>query len=196
MTQVTPTLTPSTAAEVAGALVWARGPSAPASQWWLLPLAQSALETGNWKSMYDWNVGFTALRASPDYFTLGSNPNHFDAFTALGDGCKTFVGWLGKHGALASADAGDLNAYVSTLKAGNYAGPSGYDAYQAGLASLAKTYAGVTPIPYSPPEQPLVLRPATSPWPALLGAAAIVGAAGAAAYALRGMRPVRRRAYG
>lgn len=190
--QVDAVKTPASAADVAGA-VWRAyvkltGNSPPAESSYLMPLAQSAFETGSWQKMIDWNTGYLTAAAGEDWFLAYSGSLHFKAYDSLDDGALAMMSWLFKHGALAAADANDLNAYGDALQRGCYVGcpwscGAGIDPatcrarYMGGIASLMHRYAGVVPAPASSPSQ--------NNTSALVKGAAIIGAAGFFAWALR-----------
>jgi hypothetical protein len=90
-------LTPSNEAAVTVALIkaWedARNES-PSLDILALLLAQSALETGHWKSMYNWNLynGIAVSSAQLHYNGLDSgNSRQFRAFESLGEGADRYV---------------------------------------------------------------------------------------------------------
>lgn len=163
--QVESVLTPSSAPVVAGALVFAykaeTGRDPPAASSWLVPLAQSAVETAHWKAMWNFNPGNYTHdpRDSYDWFHIGHNALGeasklaFRSYGSLGDGCRDLVHWLKTHGALAPADAGDVPGYVAKLKAGWYVGsdPAVYPKYQTAIAAIVEQYKAVTPTPYAEP---------------------------------------------
>ena len=137
-------------------MVWAyqraTGREPESSYSWLLPLAQSAFETGNWQSMYNWDAGFISQpNKSLPYYYRGTNVVPFASYSTLRQGCLAMMRWLSKHGTLAYADNNDLAGYVASLQAGGYVGsnPSVYPAYQAGIAGELRSLAGVVPEAYS-----------------------------------------------
>jgi hypothetical protein len=155
--QVSATPTPSDAATVAGAFIWAyqqvTGHAPPSEYSWLMPMSQSALETGSWgRSLIQNNLGFVTT-ASPgdDYFVKGSNPLHFAAYGTLGQGALAMMRVLARDGALVHADAGDLSSYVASLQAGCYVGcdPGVYPSYEADIASLMQQLVSTQPRAYS-----------------------------------------------
>lgn len=195
MPQVAATKTPATAADVAGAMwrayVKLTGNTPPAESSYLMPLAQSALETGNWTKLYNFDLGnvTTAHPDQEDWFYQYAGSLKFKAYASLDDGALAMMTWLFKHGALAAADANDLNAYGDALQRGCYVGcpwscGAGIDPatcraqYMSGIASLMHRYAGV--VPSSTP-----LPPSQNNTTALAKGAAIVAAAGFFAWALR-----------
>jgi hypothetical protein len=163
--QVESVLTPSSAPVVAGAMVAAykaeTGSDPPARSSWLIPVAQSALETLNWRAMWNWNPGnYThGPKDSYDWFFIGHNAlgeaSHlqFRSYGSLGEGCRDLMRWLKSHGTIASADAGDVPGYVKSLQAGWYVGsdPAVYPKYQKAIASLVEQYKAVEPVPYTEP---------------------------------------------
>lgn len=148
-------LTPSDAAHVAGAMVLAyervTGRPPPARSSWLIPLAQSALETGHWLHMKDNNTG---------------NVGPGRSYPTLLDGAVAQMAWLAKHHALDAADANDINAYGDALEKGCYVGcpwdcGGGIDPatckaqYMSAVASIAQRYKDVVPVyDEQPPPKP------------------------------------------
>lgn len=181
--QVAAQLTPSDAATVAGAMIWAYQRvtgRAPVSQDdWLMPLAQSAFETANWSALTHWNVGFISQPdASRPYFYRGINPVPFAVYATLGQGCVAMMRWLQSRGALIGADHGDLAVYVDGLRSGGYLGKNGdYVGYQNGIASMMLRYTNVVPTPYG--EGPM--SNLSTPKAVALGVG-LIAAAGVAAY--------------
>jgi hypothetical protein len=191
--QVDAKLTPASPEVVAGAMVWAYrktiGREPPTNSSWLLPLAQSAIETAHWSQLFNHNVGniTTTGSGSTDWF---SNPHvtvplKFKAYPKLGAGCMDLYHWLKVHDVVRYADAGDNEGYKNALIAGGYAG----DSYPS-LDGYTAKYAGISPSLYW--EIPT--------W----GAIAIgVGVVGASAYVAhkyilnqpRGRRRVAHRGY-
>jgi hypothetical protein len=197
--QIAPVATPSDPATVAGAMIWAyqyvTGRAPPSRSSWLLPLAQSAFETANWQQMYSWNVGYISQpNKSQPYYFRGSNPVPFAVYPTLGQGCAALIRWLQRTGALAGADANNLQTYGAALQSGGYLGsdPSQYPAYLAGIQSEMQRYANVVPTPYS---EGGVVPVNTTNWQALGLAALVLGAAGVAAYAIHPATASRARAW-
>lgn len=163
--QVESVLTPSSAPVVAGAIVAAykaaMGRDPPARSSWLIPLAQSAVETAHWHAMWNWNPGnYThGPKDSYDWFFIGHNALgeastlQFRSYGSLGEGCRDLVGWLKSHGTIASADAGDVPGYVQSLQRGWYVGsdPAVYPKYQKAIASIVEQYKAIDPVPYTEP---------------------------------------------
>jgi hypothetical protein len=191
-------LTPSTAPEIAGALVAAyrqimqRDPVQPEE--WLYPLAQSALETGNWKSMYNNNVGF--LEFGGDTFSLPNASGPFTSYANIGQSALAMMRWLFKRGVMAHAYAVDLPGYIDALQAGNYAGkdPGAYDRYRKAMPSLVKQYSSVVPTPYTEPPMPQTTTTTdnTNVKLAVAGGVIIVGAATLLAFAIASDKTPRR----
>ena len=184
MPQVTAEKTPYVAPVIAGAFIWAytqvtgRDPVSQAS--YLMPMAQSAVETGYWRSMFNNNTGNVTSAGGADEWMFEYVGSHrFRSYPTLGQGALAQMRWLAKHGALGFADSNDLTGYIGALKGGCYVGcpPEGdMSAYQASMASAMHKYNGVTPVPYS--ESGLMLTSTTRAW--LLGGALLLGAAGVA----------------
>src|SRR5271165_4290541 len=131
--------TPASASDVLGALIGA-GLSKNAA---VMVAAQSALETGGWQQMWNWNLG--NVTTNDDYYTIGSNPLHFRPSDSLSAGAVDFVGYLSGRGLIPYADAGDLSGYVGRLQAIGYAGNADYGAYQTGMQTWIDKLGGVTP---------------------------------------------------
>lgn len=194
MPQVEALKTPASAADVAGAMsrayVKLTGNAPPAESSYLMPLAQSALETANWKSLYNFDLGnVTTANPNDSWFFQYQGSLKFKAYASLDDGALAMMSWLQKHGAIAAADANDLNAYGDALQRGCYVGcpwscgagisPETCRAkYLAGIASLMHRYAGVVPSAAPTP-------PSQNNTSALLKGIAIIGAASFFAWALR-----------
>ena len=155
--QVASTLTQADASAIAGAMIWAyqqvTGRSPPSKSSWMMPLAQSAFETANFSSLYDWNVGFISQPSkSQPYFYRGSNPVPFAVYSTLGQGCIAMLRWLQRSGSLAGADNNDLGAYSIGLQKSGYLGNSDasvYAQYASGIAAEMTRYASVVPTAYS-----------------------------------------------
>jgi hypothetical protein len=183
--------TPSDAATVAGAFIYAyermlhRSPVH--QEEWLYPLAQSAFETGHWKSMYNNNVG--NLEFGGDTFSLGSAaPGPFTSYATMADSAEAMLRWLAKKNALTHAFHADLPAYMDAVQAGNYAGKNAdYATYRNAMASLVEQYRSTVPKPYEP-ESPLATTSIYRPF--ILAGAAVAGAAGA--WWLLRQKPIRR----
>lgn len=184
--QIAPVATPSDPATVAGAMIWAyqyvTGRAPPSKSSWLMPVAQSAFETANWQQMYGNNAGYISQpNKSQPYYFRGSNPVPFAWYPTLGQGCAALIRWLQRTGALAAADANNLQAYGVALQSGGYLGsdPSQYPVYLAGISSEMQRYTNVVPVPYS---EGGIVPVNTTNWQALGLAALVVSAAGVAAY--------------
>jgi hypothetical protein len=111
-----------------------------------LPTAVSALETAQWQQMFDWNAG-NITTSSPDYSLRGgNNPLHFRIYPSLAAGALDLVHWLAVHGAIAAADAQDLEGFAAAMQRGCYAGcdPSVYSAGDA-LGGQLSALGGVAP---------------------------------------------------
>jgi len=189
--QIAPVATPSDPATVAGAMIWAyqyvTGRAPPSRSSWLMPLAQSAFETANWQQMYNNNAGYISQpNKSQTYYFRGSNPVPFAVYPTLGQGCAALIRWLQRTGALAGADANNLQTYGAALQSGGYLGsdPSQYPAYLAGIQSEMQRYANVVPTPYSEsptgPSTPFGLTNGQ----AIVLAIGALAAAGLAAYSI------------
>jgi len=158
MGQVDAVKTPYVAPVVAGAFVYAYtrvvGAPPPAQSSYLMPMAQSAVETGYWKSMFNNNAGnMTATSPNTqDWMFEYAGSHRFRSYSTLGAGAVDMVTWLFKHGALAFADANDLTGYVGALQRACYVGcpPEGdMNAYAAGISSAMHKYSGIVPVTYS-----------------------------------------------
>lgn len=100
-----------------------------------LLLAHSAGETGRWRSMYNWNYGFTTTLGDRDWFVLPGNPLRFRSFTDAPTGARDWLQMLRESfpDAWAALPSGDPARYVQGLlhgKAGSYFGPAPVPAYE------------------------------------------------------------------
>jgi hypothetical protein len=195
LTQVTATKTPASGGEILGALQ-AAGVSANAA---VMLAAQSALETGGWVSMWNWNLGDVTTNTG-DFFILGNNKGHFTSLPDLNTGAAYFVNYLNGHGLIPYAEAGDLAGYVARLTSFGYAAelaqPGGPEAYQAGMAGWMSKLGGVTPT--TPATVPTPTTPATVPNPirtALIVSAILLASAATAYYIVEGELPDPRRIF-
>jgi hypothetical protein len=192
MPQVAAQKTPYVAPVIAGAYVWAysqvtgRNPVSQAS--YLMPMAQGAVESGYFRSMYNNNPGnVTAGHPdTQDWMVEYQGSHRFRSYNTLGQGVLDQLQWLHHHGVIPFADANDLDGYVSALQRGCYVGcpPEGdMNAYKAGIASAMHKYNGITPVPYSESSGLLSLGEMT-PTKALLLAGGILAVAGGVAYVI------------
>lgn len=172
MSQAVATIrTPASASDVLGALINA-GLSQNAA---VMAAAQSALETGGWQQMWNWNLG--NVTTNGDYYLLGSDTtHHYRPSDSLSAGAADFVGYLTNRGLIPYADAGDLAGYVSKLKSFGYF-ESDASAYQSGMQSWIDRLGGVTPT-YG------------FPWKTIgIVAAILIGASATAYYIVEGELP-------
>jgi hypothetical protein len=190
--QVIAQKTPYVAPVIAGAYVWAYAQvtgHTPVSQAsYLMPMAQGAVESGYFRSMYNNNPGNVTAGnpASQDWVFEYPGSHRFRAYATLGQGVLDQLQWLHKHGCLPFADANDLGGYVSALQRGCYVGcpPEGdMAAYQNGIATAMHKYNGITPVPYSESSFIPSLSNLT-PMKALLLAGGILAVAGGVAYVI------------
>jgi hypothetical protein len=87
-------------------------------------LAQSALETGRWKSMYNFNPAFLTT-STRGYFKLhvpGQEKYKYSAFTQAYEGTGAHVSWVMRNSpnAFLAATAGDPLAFARALKAAKF----------------------------------------------------------------------------
>jgi len=181
--QVDAVKTPATPGEVAGAMLraYARvtGTGPTTETGYLMPLAQSAFETGHWKSMFNWNTGNVTSSGAGDWVYEYAGSLRFQAYASLDDGATSHVAFLKHCGALGAMDAGDVHGFVEALRACKYIGSdeASYQALEASLPSILAKYRGTLPLP--PPAA------AGSMLGALAKGAAIVGGAGLLAWVIR-----------
>jgi hypothetical protein len=168
MSLVAATLTPLASDQAMGAIQAALPIGTSVGQAGLaLIAAQSATETGWWAAMYNWNFGNVTptptQQTTGDYFQHANTGSMmYRSFPDPISGAKAMLDWLSSHGALAAAEAGDLDGYMAALQAGSYLGTIGltdgsghtvtqsdYDTYRANIASISAQLMLVTPI--SPP---------------------------------------------
>ena len=169
--------------------VTARMPVSEAS--YLMPLAQSAFETGNWRSMFGWNTGNITTHGDPDdWFYQYAGSLKFKSYPSLDDGALAQVKTLNHMHALEAADAGDVAGFVDELRRGHYIGndQKAYQDLQNALPSLMAKYRGVVPAPASASSPPSLAKPL------LIGAAIIAASLAGAVYLRRHPLVVRRRA--
>ena len=165
--QVEAVLTRSDASAMAGAIVSSYGRivghAPPSRSSWLVPLAQSALETKHWSAMWNYNAGNITsgqpdredwLRIPVSGLTLdhggAAGKLRFRASGSLGEGTDALVAWLDHHGAIAAADAGDFEGFVAALQNGGYVGsdPKVYGPYRDTLGKLVKELGATEPGDY------------------------------------------------
>ena len=116
-------LTPVTAADVKSSIVKVltmlyEAPVADTS--WLWPLAVSANETADWKQLFNFNAGNVSRMWSlsgPYYINphVPENTQTFASFDSLDAGISAMLRTMHKMGALAAADAGDLEAFQKAM---------------------------------------------------------------------------------
>ena len=156
---------------------------------YVMPAAQSALETGQWQQMYCWNTGNVTHVSGDgyDYFhqpggEVNGVPLDFRAYADLAAGAHDQLRLLNKNGVLTFADAGDLDGYIEALAQSCYVGCrtatyDPYPAYKRAMDGLTTQLLQITPtMPTTPPNVPTT--PAKSGGggaPVLLGLAAIAG---------------------
>lgn len=141
---------------IAGVFVYAyervMGHSPPTQSSYLMPMAQSAFETGYWASMYNNNLGnVTATSDTQDWMHESAGGHRFRAYKTLGDGALDMMLLLKRRGVMPFADANDLSGYVGALAHACYMGcpPEGsYVTYQNGMSSAMHKYNGIAPVPY------------------------------------------------
>ena len=189
MGQVATVLTKSTPAKALGAILYVL-PSGSTRTAANMIAAQSAIETANWKSMHNWNMGNVTPsqgQISAGISWMNQNlPMKYIAFSDIVAGSRAMVNWIIARGALPAANSGDLVGYMSKLQASCYLGcigntdPTGhtvtaadYAGYQSGIASRMSTLATVTP---EMPSWWEVLSPADIALGTTAVAAAAVGA--------------------
>jgi hypothetical protein len=155
--------------------------------------AQSATETASWKSMHNWNMGNVTptaqqVAAGVPWMDQGIRGMKYIAFPDPVSGSRAMVGWLQYHGLLGFAQNGDLDGYMSALRAGCYLGcigktdPTGhtvsqtdYDNYRANISGLMSQLSSVTPVaPPVPSTTPIAGVP---PWLIVAGVGAVAGLA-------------------
>lgn len=155
MSEVTAVRTPAPTDEMIGAFQRAYerlvGPP-PSAGAYVLPAAQSALETGRWTKMYNWNAGNLTHSAGDGYDSMHEYPGSlaFRAYDELQEGVDDMMRLLQKTGVLPFAAASDVDGYVETLAAHCYVGcrKPGYDPYPAylkAMRSLATELGAVVP---------------------------------------------------
>ena len=122
--EVSATLTPATAQDVKAAFYngWTdiHGHN-PSDETTAMLLSHSALETGQWKSMYNWNPGnITTIHGK--FFRLGGGPHQYRAYKTLDEGAKDMIMYLErKHkGAFDELRFGRPDLYARKLKASGY----------------------------------------------------------------------------
>ena len=87
--------------------------------------AQSALETGNWQKMWNYNWGNITTTGSP-WFTLGAEKlvgaHHYRPFNSVAEGATYYVDFLARRypAAWALLGSGNTQAFSQALKAGGY----------------------------------------------------------------------------
>lgn len=142
--QVTAVKTPLTNAQaktlLSAALTNAFG-RAPTSGELSMVMAQSALETGHWKSIFNYNFGNSVGSTSNAWFALKGTPGyHYKAFSSASEGSQYFVNLLKKTFTKAWSLLGSGNpaAFAQALHDQGYF-ESPVEQYAAGLTSLYAT---------------------------------------------------------
>jgi hypothetical protein len=136
-------LTPTSAAEVLGALTqaWTEATGQSADPDGILILAaHAAMETGNFARLYDYNLG--NLRFAPggggdllrtasdgyDFAHFAHHPNvpqvsmMYRVYPDLASGAQALIDWAYHHGAAQAVASGDLPGFMNALRAGCYLG--------------------------------------------------------------------------
>lgn len=144
--QVAATLTPSTKEHIAAAIIAAyrdlKGRDPLTKNSWLWPLALSANETADWKSMRNWNVG-NVTAAHPDSVTWFYNPFvtstalKFLSFDGPRAGALSMLKTLDHNGGLIAAETGDQVGWQNALNA--YLGGDTYPPLWSIIARLQDT---------------------------------------------------------
>jgi hypothetical protein len=105
-------------------------------------LAQSALETGFWQKMWNWNFGNSVAAPGSPFFVLHeASVHHYRPFSSAWQGAAYFVALIRRRFARAWSllGAGDPVAFAYALKAQNYyEAPAA--AYGAHLAELYRKF--------------------------------------------------------
>ena len=122
MPKVERIVTPASYSEVASALASAGAPNENAVK---LLAAHSAVETGSWMRMSNYNLGNYTVwnQALEAWYIAGSNPRPFKAFQSLKEGADWYVQKIDSQGLLRYAVSGDVTGYVNCLKSIGYAIP-------------------------------------------------------------------------
>lgn len=139
----------------------------------LVLLAQSALETGRWKSCHAYNLGnakhvpndgrdFTYFRCNEilDGKVVWFNPPHpaccFRAFRSLGDGALDYLSMMRRnfHSAWPFVEAGDPRGFVRALKAAHYF-TAALAPYEASVVSIFSQYGASLHFEIKPDDQPI-----------------------------------------
>ena len=201
MAQLTATRTPTTAQTLAATLraIWSSVVGgAPTDDAITTLVTQSALETGDWASMWNWNVGNIAGTGG-DYVQLKAYTGVYRPYRAYPDltsGTTAYLQLLHSRyaAALASAMDGDLDGFASNLKAqGYYEEDEGVylSALQSRYASIAKQLG----MPETPTVQSFGSSPARTMLYALAGGLALGGAAFWASENRAVFQRIRRRVF-
>jgi hypothetical protein len=153
-TEVTAERTPASAGEVYGSILrsWPTANKAAVA----MLLAQSALETGAWQHMYNWNAGNLAGTGGDAYAMLKAYTGErrpYRAYVNLDDGVHDWLLLLQREpGALSAAMKGDVDGFVDGLVAGHYfeEAPQSYlDAMRSRFVDFAKQIGAPTTQPVS-----------------------------------------------
>jgi len=141
MPQVEAVLTPATAGQVIGALLGTGLSRSEAN----LVAAQSAVETGGWRYMRNWNVGniTTGSNAGPWMIQSATNSLHFIAYPSLAAGAAGMVSWLRSHNIPLDTTVAN---YVTALKNVNYFGSGDAAAYQRNIQSYLPQMQAAVPV--------------------------------------------------
>jgi hypothetical protein len=127
------------------------GQEPPSKSSYVIPCAQSAVETGHWKSMYNYNAGNVTHGGDSydwDYEYAGSYK--FRSYASAQDGVNDMMRVLKKDGVIPFADQNDIPGYIAQLAKTCYVGCikgsyNPYPAYQKALTSIAANLMTVTP---------------------------------------------------
>jgi hypothetical protein len=164
--QVPTVKTTATPAQVLGALASVFGGGAPKVAL-AIAAAQSGVETADWRLMHNWNlwnITPSAHQLSQGIAWMNQGlPMKYIAYGSLLAGAVDVRSWAQHRGYYASLYAGDLDGYMSRLRATCFLGcigntdPTGhlvtqadYDAYRAGIAGRIPKLLATTPAVIAP----------------------------------------------
>lgn len=119
-------------------------------------VAQSAFETGNWKAVWNNNLGNVKYTGNTDYFQMTASegsgasttmvPSKWRSYPTLADGAAAWLNFmkLNYSNAMTFATTGDVASFVAALKSGGYF-TGDTSQYTSGVQQYYSMYGGLAP---------------------------------------------------
>lgn len=134
-----------------------RGRLPPSQSSWLYPLAASAVETADWTSLYNNNLGNVTTAGGGDWYANPKVTNglKFASYASLQDGALAELKVLDRFGGVDAADNGDLQGFQQALN--SYLGGGTYPS----ISGKLQRYASLQPAIGSPliASLPQIVKP-------------------------------------